>query len=113
MDHEVVSWRCKSVDWLLNLSGTTLVHTKEQMAHGPQRLRSSKYNFQCLVNAMTWSNKFCGERGKRGGMVGKGRGSWQRNAFTLIFYEFFLGALYTNLPTIQGSQGTFFSTYMM
>ena len=40
------------------------------------RLGFSKYKFQCLINVLTWFNMFCGERGKRGGMVGKGKGPW-------------------------------------
>jgi hypothetical protein len=28
-----------------------------------------KYDFEGLINAQTWSNGFCGERGKRGGLV--------------------------------------------
>ena len=40
------------------------------MAKGPRRSRSPKYDFQGLINALTWSNMFCRERGRRGGMVG-------------------------------------------
>ena len=62
MDHEVVLWRCKSVDW-----------------------GSPKDNFQGLIIAQSWSNEFCVERGKRGGLVGKGKGPWQRNAVKILF----------------------------
>jgi len=49
---------------------------------------------------MSWSNGFCSERGKRGGMVGKGRGPWHRNLVIIFFNEFFWGgAFYTSLPT--------------
>jgi hypothetical protein len=34
-----------------------------------------KYNFQGLINALTWSNGFCGERGKTNDMVGKAKGA--------------------------------------
>jgi hypothetical protein len=59
------------------------------MAEGPCKSRSPKYNFQSLLNALTWSNGFCGERGKRGGMVGKGNGPWQRNAVIIPFCGLF------------------------
>ena len=52
---------------------TTSVYTKENMAEGPWRLRSPKYNIQDLINALSWSNRFCGERGKRCGLVGNGK----------------------------------------
>jgi hypothetical protein len=42
---------------------------------------------------MSWSNGFCSERGKRGGMVGKGRGPWHRNVVIIFFNEFFWGRL--------------------
>ena len=78
------------------------------MAGGPWRLRPPKHTFQGLINALTWSNRFCSERGKRGGLVGKSKGSWHRNAVIITFNENFLASLYTTLPTTQGSQGTFF-----
>ena len=62
-----------------------MVYTKEKMTEGPWRWRSPKYIFQGLINALTWSNGFCDERGKRGGMVGKGRGPWQRNVVITLF----------------------------
>jgi hypothetical protein len=46
-----------------------------------------------LINALTWSTGFCGERGKRGGMVGKNRGPWQRNVAIVIFNGIFFGGL--------------------
>jgi hypothetical protein len=40
---------------------------------------------------LTWSNGFCSGRSKRGALVGKGKGPWQRNDFILliIFINFF------------------------
>ena len=35
--------------------------------------------FLSLIHALTWSNGFCVEIGKRGGLVGKGKGPWQNN----------------------------------
>ena len=80
---------------------TTFVYSKEKMAKGPQRLRFPKYNFQGLINALTWSNRFWCERGKGGGLVGKSKGARQRNA---VIMNFSWGALYTTLPTRQGPQ---------
>ena len=54
------------------------------MVEGPWRLRSPKYNFQDLINALTWTNGFCNERGTRGGIVGKGKGPWQNNAVIIL-----------------------------
>jgi hypothetical protein len=62
-----------------------------KMAEGPRRLRFSKYNFQCLINALTWSNGLCGERGTSGGLVGKGKGPWQKSVVIINFNEIFLG----------------------
>ena len=47
--------------------------------------------FQGLTNSLTWSNGFCGERGKRGGMLRKGKGPWPRNAVIIDFNELILG----------------------
>jgi hypothetical protein len=41
------------------------------MAEGPWRSRSPEYDLEGLINALTWCNRFCGERGKRGGMYGR------------------------------------------
>ena len=62
-----------------------MVYIKEKMAEGPWRSRSPKYKYEGLINALTWSNEFCGEVGKRGGMVGKGKGPCQRNAILINF----------------------------
>ena len=50
------------------------------MTKGPWRSRSPKSNCQGLINALTRSNGFCGDGGKRGGMIGEGKGPWQSNA---------------------------------
>jgi hypothetical protein len=63
--------------------GTTSVYTKKKLAEVPWRSRSPKYNFLGLTTALTWSNGFFVERGKRGGPVGEG--PWQRNAILVIF----------------------------
>ena len=43
------------------------------------KVKVPKYIIQGLHNPLTWSTGVCGERGKRGGMVEKGRSPWQRN----------------------------------
>ena len=57
-------------------------------------LGSSQHNFQGLINALAWSNGFRGERGKRGGMVGKGKLKAHGKEMMLeyFFNEVFLGA---------------------
>jgi len=42
-------------------------------------------HFQGLIIALTWSNGFCDERGKKGGMVGKGKGPWQKKYLIINF----------------------------
>ena len=70
------------------------------MAEAPWRSRSPKYNFQGIINALTWSNGFCCERGKGGSLVGKDRGPWQRSAVVDTFFnEISFKALYTTLLT--------------
>jgi hypothetical protein len=44
-----------------------------------------KIQFSRLINTLTWSNEFCNEGGKRGGMGGKGKGPWQRNDMIVLF----------------------------
>ena len=48
---------------------------RDHEGRGPQNVI-----FKGPINALTWSNGFCGERGKRGGLVGEGKGPWQINA---------------------------------
>ena len=48
-------------------------------------VESPEYDLEGLINALTWCNGFCGERGKRGGMVGNSKGTWQRNALMIKF----------------------------
>ena len=50
-------------------TGNTLVYTKEEMSDWPWSSRSPKYICECLHYLLTWSNGFCGERGKRGIVV--------------------------------------------
>jgi hypothetical protein len=39
---------------------------------------------------VTWSNGFCGGRGKRGAMVEKGKGAWQ-SIVVIIKFDYFCG----------------------
>ena len=72
MDYEVIPRPCKSVDWLLNSSHDHFGLHKENMSEWAWRSRSPKDIYQGLKNPLTQSNRFCGERGKRSGLVGKG-----------------------------------------
>ena len=67
------------------------------MIEWPWRSRSPKEIFQGLIYTLTWFNGFCGETGKRGGMVGKGIDPRLRNAVLIFFNEIFLGGLYIQL----------------
>ena len=69
--------------------GTTSVCTKEQMPEWPWSSRSLKDMFQGLRYPLTWSNGFCGGRGKRGVLVERGMG--QRNIVIIIFWWIFWG----------------------
>ena len=77
-------------------------------------MRSPKYKFQGLINALTWSNGFCGERGKRGGMVGKGRVPWQRNV-VIDFYDenLFEGLCIQIFPLDKAHKSQFFNIHVM
>ena len=77
---------------------------------GPWRLRSPKYNFRGKINALTWSNGFCSERGKKGGLVGKGRGPWQRNAVIIIFNEIYFGGFIQFFPLGKAHKAHFLAS---
>jgi hypothetical protein len=82
------------------------------MVEGPWRSRSSKYNFQGSINALTWSNGFCGERGKTDDMVGKARGPWQRNVVIVNYNKIFFGGLYIQLFSLGKAHKAHFSTFI-
>ena len=66
--------------------------------------------FEGLINTMTWSNMFCGDKGKKGGMVGKGKGPWYRNAVIIRIYWFFLEGLYIQLFPLGNAHNAHFSS---
>jgi hypothetical protein len=68
---------------------------RKKNGRGTMKVEVPKIQFSKLINELTWSNGFCGEGGKRSGLVGKGRGPCKRYAIILIFY-------YTTLPPRQG-----------
>jgi hypothetical protein len=47
--------------------------------------------FKGLRYSLTWSNEYCAGRDKRGALVEKDRGPWQKNCccnkFLMIFFE--------------------------
>ena len=51
-----------------------------------------RFKYLSVINALTWSNGFFIKRGQRGGLVGKAKGPWQKNAFlNKILMKFFGG----------------------
>jgi hypothetical protein len=64
---------------------TTSVYTKEKMSKWPWSLRFSKDVFKGPHYPLTWSNEFCSGRSKRGALIVKGKGAWQRNVDIIIF----------------------------
>ena len=73
------------------------------MAKWPWRSRSPIYIFQGIVNALTWPNGFCGERGKSGDIVGTSKGPWQRIALIIYFEWIFVGGLSIQLFPLSAS----------
>ena len=64
----------------------TLVYTKEKKKSGDHGVRGSrKTSFFGLHYLLTWSNRFCRGRGKRGALVEKGKSPWQRNDVIIYF----------------------------
>ena len=59
--------------------GTTSVYIQGKKSKWPWSSRSRKYLFWGLHYPLTWPNKFCGGRGKRGALVKKGKGPWPTN----------------------------------
>ena len=48
------------------------------------KLEVPKRFFLVLQYSLSWSNKFCGERGKRGSLAAKVKGPWQMNVVLLL-----------------------------
>jgi hypothetical protein len=63
----------------------TSVYTKGKNGRGSMEVKVPKIQFSRPIYALSWSIGFYGERGKRGGLVGKGRGPWQTNAVKILF----------------------------
>ena len=64
MDHKVGPRQCKSVDWLLDSYRNHFGLQFGKNGRGIMKVEVPKIQF-------SWSNGFCGERGKRGGLVEK------------------------------------------
>jgi hypothetical protein len=84
MDHEVIPRTCKIWDWLLNFSWDHFGLHQGKKCESDREVRSPKDIFEGLHYPLTWSNKFCGGRGKRGGLVEKGKGPWQKNVVIMF-----------------------------
>ena len=93
MDHEVIPRSCKSCNWLLTSSRNQFgLHQEKKMSKEPWSSKSPKDIFQGLHYPVTWFNMFCGERGKKGALVEKGKGTWQRNDIIIIcLINYFFG----------------------
>jgi hypothetical protein len=55
-----------------------------------------KTHFIGLIITLTWSNGFCGERGKRDGMVRKGRAHGKKMLLYYFVNEFLFGGFIYN-----------------
>ena len=74
MDHAVVSCSSKLCDWPLNLSQDHLSLHQQKNVRVTMDLRSPKGLFSDLHHPLTWSNRFCSERGKNGSHTANIRG---------------------------------------
>ena len=64
----------KFCDWLLNSSRDHFGFYQGKNVKVTMKSRSPKDIFEGLHYPLTWSNAFCSGRGKKGGMVEKGKG---------------------------------------
>ena len=80
MNHKVVPRPCKICDWLLNLSRD---HYNLHQG-GTMEFEVSKRHILRLTLSLTWSNGFCGGRGKRGAVMEKDKGAWHTNELQII-----------------------------
>ena len=93
MDHEVIPRPCKICDWLLNMSWDHFnLHQGKNVIASDHGVRGPPEDiFQGLHYPPTWSNGFCSGRGKRGALVEKCKGPWQRNTLIIKFLWIFFG----------------------
>jgi hypothetical protein len=78
---------------------------KCQSGHGVRG--PHKYTFKGLHHPLTWSNGFCGERGKRGAMIEKGRDPWyEKHCYNKISMNFLEGK--RNEDKTRQENGLFF-----
>ena len=76
--------------------GITSVSTKETMAEWSWRSRSQKYIFWGLINTLTWSNRFCGDKLRQERWCGKKRQGpmVHKCSYNTLLVNFF-GGFYT------------------
>ena len=87
MDREVVPKPCKICDWMLNSSWEHFgLHQGKKMSRWSWSLRFPKDIFKGPHYLLTWSNKFCAGRGKRGALVDKCKGPCQKNVVIINFW---------------------------
>ena len=110
MDHEVGLGGCNSDDWLLNSTWDHFSLHLGKNGRGIMEVEVPKYNFQGLINALTWSNGFCVERGKRGGLVGRQGPMAKKCHYNSFFDETLLGWVYIQLFPLGKAHKAHFST---
>ena len=81
----------KYVIWLLNSSPDHFGLHQGNNFTVTMQFGSPKDIFQGLHYPLTWSNGFCGGRGKRGALLGKDKGLWQRKIVKKTNFDEFIG----------------------
>ena len=88
---------------------TNSVHIKEkkrEIWELPWNLRTSKGLFSRLCYPLSWSNKFCHEKGKMGSLATIDMQPWQRNVVLMYIYIFslFIFSL-ANITLVRRKEG--------
>ena len=78
MDQEVVPGRCKSVDWMLNSSRDYFILHQGKNDRVTMEVEVPKLRIRRHDKCTDMANGFNSESSERGGLVGKGKGPWQR-----------------------------------
>ena len=86
MDHEVVPRHCKFCDWLFNLSRDHFsLHQGKYIRVTMEFEVPKRHIFKAYIIHWHGSTGFCSGRGKRGALIQKGKGPWQRNIVIIIY----------------------------
>ena len=89
MDHEAVPRLCKICSWLLNASRD---HVGLHQGKEKKKRKNVRVTMKLEVSHYppTWSNGYCGGRGKRSALVEKARDPWHRKVVIIMFEWFFI-----------------------